>query len=108
METVEIATEDGTRRVKARPCVVAGLCITGSRGDWRITHVASGKIVCRPSIYNTNITLSRIRNAVFAAESTGFVLNDSVDWTANEAGLLAQSGLVLPWIKQVIASVEVL
>ncbi len=100
MKTVEIATEDGTRRVKARPCVVAGLCITGKRGDWRITHVASGKTVCHPSVANTNVTLEQIRNAVFLAESAGFVLKDMVDWTASEAGLLAQSNRVLPWLQQ--------
>ena len=37
---------------------------------------------------------------MFLAESAGFVLKDMVDWTASEAGLLAQSNRVLPWLQQ--------
>ena len=52
MNTVEIAIGDdkgnqtGTETVRARPTPIPGLTITGSRGDYRITHVSSGHRVC--------------------------------------------------------------
>jgi len=87
MNTVEIAIGDdkgnqtGTETVRARPTPIPGLTITGSRGDYRITHVRSGRRVCWASLYNYNASLDKIRNAMMVASGVDVVCSTVIDWT---------------------------
>ena len=83
MTTVEIKTAGpaGTETIKARRSGVPGLVITGSRGCYNLTHVASG-CAMPASVYNYNAPLKQIRNAAFLA--SGFF---PVDWTVPQMEL---------------------
>jgi len=87
MDTIDIAVGDdrgkqtGTEQRRARPTPIPGLVITGERGQYVITHVASGRRVCWASIYNTNATLNSIRNAMMIASGIDVVCSTVVDWT---------------------------
>ena len=89
MEMINIAVGDdtgkqtGTEQRRARPTPVPGLAITGERGQYVITHVASGRRVCWASIYNTNATLDKIRNAMMAATMIDMACKTVVDWTVD-------------------------
>jgi hypothetical protein len=83
METVQIATSTGTETRKARAACEPGLVITGERGSYVITHVASGRRVCWASIYNTNATLDNIRNAMMIASGIDVVCSTVIDWTVD-------------------------
>ncbi len=83
MLTVEIKTAEpaGTETIKARRSGVPGLVITGTRGCYNLTHVASG-CAMPASVYNYNATLEQIRNAAFLASGVS-----PVDWTVPNAEL---------------------
>jgi len=83
VKTVQIKTKgpSGTETVPARELGVPGLVITGSRGLYNLTHIASGHKMYA-SLYNYNATLKQIRNAAFLA--SGFF---PVDWTVLESKL---------------------
>jgi hypothetical protein len=104
MDTITIATKTGAQTVTARPCGPAGLCITGEKGAWNITHVPSGLAVCMPSLVNPNATLEDIKNAVFLAESAGLVLSEGIDWTADGDALPREA--CAAWVVSVLRSVR--
>ncbi len=87
MNTIDIAIGDdrgqqiGTKTVRARPTPIPGLTITGDRGDYKITHVRSGRRVCYASLYNYNASLEKIRNAMMMASGIDVVCSTVVDWT---------------------------
>jgi hypothetical protein len=87
MEMINIAVGDdtgkqtGTEQRRARPTPVPGLAITGERGQYVITHVASGRRVCCASLYNYNASLTKIRNAMMVASGIDVVCSTVVDWT---------------------------
>lgn len=76
-------TIEGTETVLARETPIPGLVITGYRGGYTITHVASGHRVCWASVYNYNATLEQIRNAMLAASSIDVASSAIIDWTVD-------------------------
>tara|TARA_R100000315_G_scaffold53438_1_gene27172 strand:- start:357 stop:695 length:339 start_codon:yes stop_codon:yes gene_type:complete len=93
MNTIDIAIGDdrgqqtGTKTVRARPTPIPGLTITGDRGDYKITHVRSGRRVCYASLYNFSASLDKIRNAMMIASGIDVVCSTVVDWTVDGAHL---------------------
>ena len=89
MNTIDIAIGDdrgqqtGTKTVRARATPIPGLTITGNFGDYKITHVQSGRRVCYASLYNYNASLEKIRNAMFIAGAIDVILGTSIDWTVD-------------------------
>ena len=89
MDTIDIAIGDdrgqqtGTKTVRARPTPIPGLTITGDRGDYKITHVRSGRRVCYASLYNFSASLEKIRNAMMTASGIDVLLGTSIDWTVD-------------------------
>tara|TARA_R110002124_G_scaffold233154_1_gene398164 strand:+ start:389 stop:742 length:354 start_codon:yes stop_codon:yes gene_type:complete len=94
-----IQTTNGPKTVNARPTPAKGLVITGSRGCYTLTHGASGRALCRPSLANTNITLDGIRNAVFTAESVDLVTGATVDWTVSADKLAESESRIRDWLR---------
>ena len=88
-----------TKTVRARKTPAPGLVITGSRGQYKITHVQSGRRVCWASVYNTNATIAQVQNAVLMAS-----LVDMVGWTV-EADQLPRR-LCEDWIRVFGGSLE--
>ena len=71
-----------TKTVRARKTPAPGLVITGSRGQYKITHVQSGRRVCWASVYNTNATIAQVQNAVLMASLVDMVGSVGlIDWT---------------------------
>ena len=69
-----------TKTVRARKTPAPGLVITGSRGQYKITHVQSGRRVCWASVYNTNATIAQVQNAVLMASLLDGCVG-LIDWT---------------------------
>ena len=105
MDTITIQTHDGPQEVKARRTGTPGLVITGTRGAWTITHVASGWAVCRASMANTNATLESIRSAMFLADSVDFVLGTSIDWTVDKDRLLQRREDCVDWVRSFLNAI---
>ncbi len=89
MNTIDIAIGDdtgqqtGTKTVQARATPIPGLTITGNFGDYKITHVQSGRRVCYASLYNYNAGVEKIRNAMMVASGIDVVCSTVVDWTVD-------------------------
>ena len=79
--TIKIALKNGaTRECLGRHTPVPGLAITGTRGNYDLTHVQSGYLVCMGSLWNTNPTLELIRNAMMQATMVDMLTGGPVDW----------------------------
>jgi hypothetical protein len=89
MDTIDIAIGDdrgkqtGTKTVRARATPIPGLTITGNFGNYKITHVRSGRRVCYASLYNYNAGVEKIRNAMMIASGIDVVCSTVVDWTVD-------------------------
>jgi hypothetical protein len=105
MDTITIQTHDGPKEAKARRTGTPGLVITGTRGAWTITHVASGWAVCRVSIANKSATLASIRDAMFLADSVDFVLGTSIDWTVDKDRLLQRREDCVDWVRSFLNAI---